>query len=592
MKIIMRVVKGPEVGKEFVFPAEGESGDEPTNILVGRDDVECRARWRLSKDDRTVSRAHLMLEVRPPNCYVQDNGSLSKVFLIRGNAKPKEIKHEVLQDGDRLQLGATIVEFQIVTAEPTKTVLYQGEPLAPPAQATTPVSTPVAQPPAEKQPRSKVKRQSRKKDVPVAQQQVESVSPGAEVKQPSATPATPPSTPVTAPTPIVAKVEPPDPEWYCIRCGERFDQLPPLGSPIRHLDFMCTRCRSVVEEEIRLAEARSRERYACLKCGKDVTAMAKSDGRAAELHNAAVYLCAECGNSAKQNEKILGYWMIKKLGEGGIGEVYKVWDPQTGRLGAAKRLRPIVQMLDDKERRTLRRFHREIAINGDLRHPNVVRLYAVGEYRNSPVFVSEFVPGGDLLQFIDDNGRPLLPPSEVVRLIAASLEGLEYCHRKGYVHRDLKPENILLDKRNGATIPKIADFGFARSYEKYSGNSITTDGYAGTLMYMPPEQITDFRYLKPPADIYAMGVTIYFLLTGYWPLPDFPTHAQIKSGRVERLKRTPQHMILHDRRVPLEERRADLPRALCRVVNKAIAMKPEDRYQSAEEFRQALLQAL
>jgi serine/threonine protein kinase len=219
-------------------------------------------------------------------------------------------------------------------------------------------------------------------------------------------------------------------------------------------------------------------------------------------------------------------------------------------------------------------------------------LHESGVLAGVPVFVSEYVPVGDLKQLIREDGRSSLPPHEIVSLIAESLVGLEYFHRQGYVHRDLKPENILLAKKDGQRIPKVADFGFARSFEKHGGTITRTDEFAGTWMYMPPEQITDFKHARPPLDVYAMGATIYVLLSGWWPLPDFPSFSAVKQGRVGILKRSIPQMILHDRRMPLEERRPDLPRALCRVVDKAIAMEARNRYQSAEEFRQALLKAL
>lgn len=271
-----------------------------------------------------------------------------------------------------------------------------------------------------------------------------------------------------------------------------------------------------------------------------------------------------------------------------MGEVYKVWHPETGRVAALKRLLPIARAQES----ALLRFQREILIMQELRHPNIVQLYEAGCEDESPILISEFVPGGDLTQFVSDNGQPTLPPEEVVRLIAESLVGLEHIHRKGYVHRDLKPENILLKSAGAQRIPKIADFGFARSYEKYGGSITRTGEFGGTWMYMAPEQITNFKRVRPPTDIYAMGVVAYFLLSGCWPLPDFPTYAQIRRGQVGLLPRTPVQMVLHDPRVPLEKRRPDLPRALCQEVNRAVALRPEERHQTAEEFRQALMRAL
>jgi len=324
--------------------------------------------------------------------------------------------------------------------------------------------------------------------------------------------------------------------------------------------------------------------------------MANRDGRAAELGDVALYLCANCGRKAReefqgQPEQIAGYWVLEKLREGGATEVFKGWHPETGRIVAIERMLSQVSA----EERMVRRFRRAIAIMQTLSHPNLVRLYESGIVDGVPVLISEFVPHGDLSQFIGGEGQSLLSPEEIVSLIAESLVGLEYFHRQGYVHRDLKPESILLAEKDGQRIPKIANFFFARGFRKDTDTFFTitrTGEFAGIWMYMPPEQITDFKRARPPLDVYAMGATTYVLLSGWWPLPDFPSFSAVQQGRVGALKRSIPQMVLRDRRVPLEERRPDLPRALCRVVDKALAMDARDRYQSAEEFRQALLNAL
>ncbi len=507
MKVIMRVLEGPEVGKEYIFPAEGEWGEERTDILVGRDDVECRAHWRLSRHDPTVSRAHFILEVRPSGCYVRDNQSLSGVYLRRGEEPERRIQYEALQTGDRLRVGKTILGFEIHTSAQRASDSWK----RPEGRAV-----------------------------------------------------------------------------HCICCGERLAEAPEWKPLVRILDFICPRCQEGVGREYHLAEESARERYHCSECGRDVTEMARRDGRAEEWRGVALYLCPLCGNRLRQQKQILGYWVVKRLGAGAMGEVYKVWHPETGRVAALKRMLPI----PDADARTLLQFQREIAVMWDLRHPNIVQLYDSGLDGNSPVFVSEFVPGGDFTQFLDEGGCPLLSPEEVVYLIADALLGLGYVHSRGYVHRDLKLENLLVRLVEGQMIPKVADFGLARSYEQHGGTLTRTGEFGGTWMYMPPEQLTQYREAKPPVDIYAMGVVTYVLLSGYWPLPDFPTYAQIRSGGYGPLPRSPAQMVLQDPRVPLEERRPDLPPALCQVVNTAIAMRPEDRYRTAEEFRQALLKAL
>ncbi len=534
MKVVMRVVEGPNQGQEYCFPAPGESEEEATNILVGRDDVDCQAHWRLGKEDLTVSRAHFVLEVRPPNCYLQDNMSTNGLFLLREGEPPRRIQKEALQEGDRVRAGRdTVLGFEII--------------LPPPPSHKTEVWT----------------QDLPKKDKPAKPLPVQ----------------TTPSEPEKAQ----------EVEWLCIRCGEKLAALPDLRKGSVHAtDFMCANCKTQVKEERQREEkARAAERYLCSQCNRDVTKMAKSDGRAAELREVALYLCESCTKGALQKRSIGEWRTIKRLGKGGMGEVYQARHPATGRIAAVK------MMLEEikSEERLQRRFLREISIMQELVHPHVVRLYEAGKEGNFPYFVLEFVPGGDFLQFIGKDGKVRLPPKEMVLLFADSLIGLEYCHRNGFVHRDLKPENILLFPQNGKNLPKIADFGFARSYEKHGGTITRTGEYAGTWMYMPPEQIINFKRAQPTVDIYAMGVTLYYLLSGQSPLPDFPSPWQIASGQVVRLTRTPQQMILNDPRVPLEKRNSNLPRRLCQVVNKAIAMKPEGRFQSAEEFRLALLES-
>lgn len=562
MKIIARVEGQPD--QEYHFPGPDESEEEATNILIGRDDADCQAHWRLGKEDLTVSRAHFILEVRPPNCYIQDNMSTNGLILLRGGESPRRIQREDLQNGDRVRVGRdTILTFEILAAH--RTEVWRLEDFTEDVQVK---AQPASQPQAPVQ---------------------EPASPPKPQEEPSPGKAQPePAQPVTPPP---SREETATAEWLCIRCGEKLAASPDLSKGSVHAtDFMCANCKTQVKEERQREEkARAAERYLCSQCNRDVTKMAKNDGRAAELREVALYLCESCAKGALQKRSIGEWRTIKRLGKGGMGEVYQARHPATGRIAAVK-----MMLLEEvKSDETLRRrFLREISIMQELVHPHVVRLYEAGQDGNFPYFVSEFVPGGDFSQFIGKDGKLRLPPKEMALLFADSLIGLEHCHRKGFVHRDLKPENILLFPQNGKSQPKIADFGFARSYEKHGGTISRTGEFAGTWMYMPPEQIINFTRAQPTVDIYAMGVTLYYLLSGGSPLPDLPPPWQIMSGQAVRLSRTPPQMVLNDRRIPLEKRNPDLPRRLCQVVNKAIALKPEDRFQSAEEFRLALLESL
>jgi serine/threonine-protein kinase len=272
-----------------------------------------------------------------------------------------------------------------------------------------------------------------------------------------------------------------------------------------------------------------------------------------------------------------------------MGKVYQGAHKLTGRIAAVKVVLPKVEV----ERRMFLRFQREISIMRNLQHPNLVRLYETSLEDDRTYFVSEFVAGGDLCQYISHRGKPLLEVKQAVRIIAQSLEGLDYFHNQAhkYVHRDLKPENILIQKNRMGFTAKLADFGLARSYEKHGGTVTRTKEYAGTWFYMPPEQIADFKGCKPPADIYSMGVTLFYLLTAQLPL-DLPAPWKVKQGRARRIERPLQVVIMNDDRIPIRERRSDIPRKLAQVVDKSTQREVRKRYQTADAFRHDLLAAI
>jgi eukaryotic-like serine/threonine-protein kinase len=532
MLIRMRVLQGPEKGREYECDSE-----EAVNILVGRKDVRSDAGWLLSEKDHFVSRNHFLIEVRPPNCRLSDPHSKNGTYLLRGGDELK-VEEEFLENGERIRIGKTVLEMEIA-AEPS----VEPSPLPPAASGESPSSDREAKPAA---------------------------------------------------------------GFNCIRCGNIMEQVLPLySSNLRDLDFMCTECRQGMEEQQRSRPAgQVRARYLCAgaNCGEDLSDMADTDRRAAELADVACYLCPECSRQEEikaRREKdfpqnyIGGYRLIRWLGKGGFGEVFKAWHPETGRLAAIKLMDPFRQ----SEEALLRRFHREISIMQDLVHPNLVRFYEAGQVGLQPFLVCEYVSGGDSAGLLSDEGRPLYSPHHLVTFIADTLVGLDYFHRREglpghkYVHRDIKPENILIWRERDRIIPKLADFGLAKCYEEHGGTITRTRECAGTFMYMAPEQLKNFKYSKPPVDIYAMGVTLYYILSGRYPL-DFPPMWQIKKGSPLVFRGRPVNMVLEGKRLPLRRARADLPESLCRVVDKSLLMEPQQRYQTADEFRRALLGAL
>jgi DNA-directed RNA polymerase subunit RPC12/RpoP len=534
MKINMQILEGPDPDEKYTFPLEGEPEDEGTNILVGRDDVSCEAHWRLGKKDLYVSRAHFVLEVRPPNCYLQDVMSKNGTFLLRENEPEKRVENEILEDGDRIRVGETILGFVIETEKPIGTIVH--------------------------------------------------------------------------PTPFVSHLYPeeekePAIELFCIRCGKQLKELPSIIGSMRDMDFMCDRCQTEVAEERRQeAEEKAEVKYACFNCDADVTTRANWDGRAAELSEVALYFCINCMQETISENKYRsfrlpkgdygGYTLIHSLGRGGMGEVFKAVHSKTGRIAAIKQALPIA----NSDEGTMGRFYREISLMQRVIHPNLVRLYEAGQVEEKPYFISEFVPGGDMSQFIDDDGNPTIDPKKAAEIISDSLVGLDYFHRGEdgteylRIHRDLKPENILIQQENGKVVPKVADFGLSKSYEDAGGVKTKTGEFAGTWMYMPPEQITNFKRCTHLVDVYAMGVTLYYLLSGHSPLENLPAPWEIKKkgGKIV-LKKTPAQMVVHDERIPLAKSRAGLPEGLYTIVDQAVSKKAVDRQKGAEVLRQMII---
>ena len=161
------------------------------------------------------------------------------------------------------------------------------------------------------------------------------------------------------------------------------------------------------------------------------------------------------------------------------------------------------------------------------------------------------------------------------------LKGLEYAHSEGIVHRDLKPQNILLHQSESKKwTAKIADFGLAKSFETAGLSGMTaTQTAGGTFHFMPREQLTDFKYVKPVADIWSVAATFYNVLTGQYP-------RDMSSDR------DPIEVILHDDAIPIRERSSEIPPAVADVLGKALSMNPAERFQTADEFGRAFKEAL
>jgi serine/threonine protein kinase len=267
---------------------------------------------------------------------------------------------------------------------------------------------------------------------------------------------------------------------------------------------------------------------------------------------------------------LAGYDLGPLLGKGGMGAVYRAQRRSDGAVVAIKLLRPEV-VVEPFAREV---FLREVAVTARLRHPNVVELLDHGSEGDSFYFVLEYCAGGSLSAALLRRDDPL-PLDTAVRLTRQVLDGLSAAHAEGFVHRDIKPENVLL-AGDEMTTAKLGDFGLAKSFEQAGLSGLTATGaVGGTLYFMPREQITHFRELRPASDVWSTGATLYHMLTLSYPR-DFVPGAD------------PLQVILQGGTIPIQKREASVPAPLAEVIDRAVDDDLGRRYGSAAEFRDAL----
>ena len=261
------------------------------------------------------------------------------------------------------------------------------------------------------------------------------------------------------------------------------------------------------------------------------------------------------------------YRLERELGRGGMGVVFLATDTTLDRRVAIKVVHPELAAHDS----ITRRFLAEARMIARLRHPNIVAVHAAGSAEGLLYYVMDEVAGESLRQKLLREGR--IPPADTARILSDLAAALDAAGRAGVVHRDVKPENVLLDEATGRAL--LADFGIARAVAVEASGSSTGQGVAvGTPVYMSPEQAAG-EEIDTRSDLYALGVVAYEMIAGQPPFQG--PHRVVVS----------KHMA--ERPVPIERLRPETPRELAGAVMRALEKQPSDRWQTGEEFRQAVV---
>ncbi|MEH2222776.1 protein kinase domain-containing protein [Nostoc sp.] len=296
---------------------------------------------------------------------------------------------------------------------------------------------------------------------------------------------------------------------------------------------------------------------------------------------------AESGD--RNLKAISGYNLVKLLSTSEFGEVYLAQHNESGKFIALKVMLPAVAANDF----AVQMFLRETENTKALQHPHVVQLMDCGFSEIIFFFTMEYCEGGTVWDFMQQLGGRL-SVEIAVPIILQILDALEYAHNvelpyvkladgkfgkgKGIVHRDLKPSNIFLTKIDGKLVAKIGDYGLSKAFDLagLSGQTLTGT-QAGTPVFMPRQQVLNFKYAQPEVDIWAVAACLYNMLTGCFP---------------RNFTGDPFLAVLQNNPIPIRQRDATIMQPLAQVIDLALVDKPEIHFKSAAEFKRALLSAL
>ena len=255
------------------------------------------------------------------------------------------------------------------------------------------------------------------------------------------------------------------------------------------------------------------------------------------------------------------YEIVGKLGQGSVGVVYQGRDPYINRDVSIKIARPSRNVVGEKADKYRERFFLEAQSAGQLMHPNIVAIYDAGMYKDFCYITMEYIDGPTLEEFC--NKEKLLPISKIAEIIFSACTALDYAHQKGLIHRDIKPSNIMLNKSEEV---RLTDFGIAQIKTEQP----ISKGLFGSPSYMSPEQIKE-EPVDNVSDVFSLGCVLYELLTGEKAFSGDNYYSIM-------------YKIINEDPAPVKKFRPEVPVILEKIIGKALAKDPDERYQNCLDF--------
>jgi serine/threonine protein kinase len=320
-------------------------------------------------------------------------------------------------------------------------------------------------------------------------------------------------------------------------------------------------------EPNRLDEARARIEK--LRQYDGLLALSTPGGAETPVNPQAGQMEPDRAGSTEVMPRIPHFTILERLPGGGMGAVFKATQEAFGRQCALKTISPR-HALDEG---MVARFNKEILAVASLNHPQIVTVYDLVRAGNTLYLAMEFVEGMDLARYLKQQGPLAL--DEACRLVQQAAWGLDHARQHGFVHRDIKPSNLI---RRPDGLLKILDFGIARLPAELRGDDLPTASGIGTPEFMAPEQAREMQSIDSRADIYALGCTFFFLLTGREPFGRRPERSFIEIIRAHERDPLPD----------LRHFRPEAPQALCRILERMTAKDPPQRFATPAEVADAL----